>query len=322
MVNKLLSFFLCKSSVLKISFNINIKECGNTSDTHCSTVLSFDGCKISEVQPLESFSCIFGRFGDIISIRFSHNFHAFQSTDLISDLFTKLEVITSHTLTVACCEVFLFSFDQSVDSVQSHTSVVANDTSTSVSIRKTCKDLVVTCYFHLRCVDIKYTLVVSFKFIVVENIFNLVTYFISVSFTSLLCHFDTAVWHESTFQRFICLKTNNFFKVFCFFINISGTICCQRCNYLCLHIKNSAFSTFFFLKCLELAPQFVCSFCRSFQERSITVIWCIVHSNKVTYIDFFFPTVALKAIPLFEIFHSFTSFSKIFPRISHWPGVR
>ena len=171
-------------------------------------------------------------------------------------------------------------------------------------------------------VDIKYTLVVSFKFIVVENIFDLVTYFISVSFTSLLCHFNTAVWHESTFQRFICLKTNNFFKVFCFFINISGTICCQRCNHLCLHIKNSAFGTFFFLKCLELAPQFVCSFCRSFQERSITFIWCIVHSNKVTYIDFFFPTVALKAIPLFEIFHSFTSFSKIFPRISHWPGVR
>ena len=179
-----------------------------------------------------------------------------------------------------------------------------------------------TCYFHLRCVDIKYTLVVSFKFIVVENIFKLVTYLISVCLTCLNSHLDSTVRHECSLQRFVCLQTNNCFKIFEIFVDVSWAICCQRCNYLCLHIKNSAFGTFFFLKCLELAPQFVCSFCRSFQERSITVIWCIVHSNKVTYIDFFFPTVALKAIPLFEIFHSFTSFSKIFPRISHWPGVR
>ena len=277
MVNELLSFFLCKSSVLKISFNIDIKECGDTSNTHCSTVLSLDRCKISEVQPLECFSCIFSRLGNIISVSFSHNFHAFECADLVCDLLTKLEVITSHTLTVACCEVFLFSFDQSVDTVQCYSSVVTNDTSTSVSVRKTCQDLVVTGCFHFWCVDIKYTLVVCFEFIVVENIFDLVAYFVSVSFAGLLCHFDTTIWHECTFQRFVCLQTNNFFKVFEVFIDVSWAICCQRCNNLCLHIQNAAFCTFFFLEFLKFAPQFFCCFCRCFQEGCISFVWCVVH---------------------------------------------
>ena len=40
-----------------ISFDINIKECRNTSDTHRRTVLSLDRCQISEVQPLYRFFC-------------------------------------------------------------------------------------------------------------------------------------------------------------------------------------------------------------------------------------------------------------------------
>ena len=155
-----------------------------------------------------------------------------------------------------------------------------------------------TGHFHFRCIDIKYTLVVCLEFIIMENIFDLVTYFISVSFACLLCHFDTTIWHKSTFQRFICLKTNNFFQIFQIFIDISGTICGQRCNNFCLHIQNAAFCTFFFLKFLKFAPEFVCSLCRFFQERSISFIRCIVHADKVTYVDFFFPTVSFETFPL------------------------
>ncbi len=301
MVNKLLCLFLCKSSVLKVSLNIDIKECGDTSNTHCSSVLSFDRCKISKVQPLECFLCILSRLGNIKAIDLSHFFHLLQSTDLICNLLTKLEVITSHTLTVACCEVFLFTCDQIINSVKSNSSVITYDTSTSVSIRKSCKDLVVTCSLHLRCVDIEYTLVVCFELIVVENIFDLVAYMVSVSLTCLLCHFNSAVWHESTFQRFVCLKTYNLLQVFEFLIDISRTVCCNSCYYLCLHIKNAAFSTLFFLKLLKLAPEFICCLCWCFQEGSISIIWCIVHTDEITNIDLLFPTITLKTIPLFKI---------------------
>ena len=48
-------------ATLEVSFNINIKECGNTSNTHCSTVLGLDRSKISKVQPLECLMSILCR---------------------------------------------------------------------------------------------------------------------------------------------------------------------------------------------------------------------------------------------------------------------
>ena len=300
-VNKLLCLFLCKGSVLKVSLNIDIKECGDTSNTHCSTVLSLDRCKISKVQPLECFFCVLSRLRNIKAIDLSHFFHLLQSADLVCDLLTKLEVIASHTLTVACCEVFLFACDEVIDSVKCNSSVITNDTSTSVSIRKSCKDLVVTCSLHLRCVNIKYTLVVCFELIIMEDIFDLVTYVISVSLACLLCHLDSAVWHESTFQRFVCLKTYNLLEIFKLLVDISRTICCNACNYFCLHIENAAFGTLFFLKLLKFTPEFVCCLCRSFQEGSISVVWCVVHADKVTNVDLLFPTIAFESVPLLKI---------------------
>ena len=308
MVNKLLSLFLCKSAVLQVSFNINIKESRNTSNTHCSAVLSLDRCKISEVQPLESFSCILSRLGDVKAIGLSHSFHAFQSTDLICDFLTKLEIITSHTLTVACCKIFFLAFDQSINTIKSHTSVIAYDTSTAISIRKTGKDLVVTGNLHLWCVNIKYTLVMCFELVIIKDIFNFVTYFITVSFTCFFSHFDSAVRHKCTFQRFVCLKTYHSFQIFHFFIDISRAICGKRSNNLCFHIQNAAFGTLFLLEFLKFTPKLVCCLCRSFQERSITVIWCIVHFDKITNVNFFFPALSIKAFPLCKIFHFSTSF--------------
>ena len=174
-----------------------------------------------------------------------------------------------------------------------------------------------TGHLHLWCIDVEHALVMSFEFIVIENIFNFITYFVSIGFACLLSHFDTAVWHKCTFERFVCLKSYYFLKVFEVFVNVSRTICSQRCDNFCLHVQNSAVCTLCFLQFLKFAPEFVCSLCRSFQEGIISIIWCVVQLDKVTNVDLFFPTVPFKAIPLFKIFHSFTSFSKIFPRISH-----
>ena len=158
-----------------------------------------------------------------------------------------------------------------------------------------------TCSLHLWCVDVEYTLIVCLELVVVEDIFDLVAYVISVSLACLLCHLDSAVWHESTFQRFVCLKTYNLLKVFQLLIDISRTVCCDSCYYLCLHIKNAALGTLLFLKLLKFAPEFISCLCRLFQERSVSVIWCVVHADEVTNVDFLFPTIAFESVPLLEI---------------------
>src|SRR5699024_7837923 len=199
-------------------------------------------------------------------------------------------------------EIRLFLLDQVINTVKSYTAVVAYDTSSSVSIRKTCDDLVVTRFLHFRSIYIKYCLVVCFM-IFGKDLMQLRAWSISVSGTSLLCHLDSAVRHERSFQRLVCLQSDNLLQIFHLFIDISRTVCCQAGNNFCLHIQNAAFSALFFLKLLKLSPQFIGCLCRSCQEGFISFILCIVVLDKVTHIDFLFPEFAFEVCPLFKLLH-------------------
>ena len=207
-VDKLLSLLLCQDALLHISLDIDVKECGNTSHAHCSSVLCLDRCKVSEVQPLNSLFCVCSRFGDIVAVSLCHLFHSVECTDLICDLFTETEVCSLHSVSLVLDEVRLLLLDQVVDSVESYTAVVAYDTSSSVCVRKTCDDLVVTCFLHLRCIDIKYSLIVCLM-IFCKDFMQLFTRCISVCRAGLLSHLDSAVRHERSLERLVCLKTYN-----------------------------------------------------------------------------------------------------------------
>ena len=74
MIYKFLDLFLCKGSVLQISFGINIQKGGGASQGHGSAVLLFDGCQIAEVQPLNGFLHIGGRAGNVIAVNISQLF--------------------------------------------------------------------------------------------------------------------------------------------------------------------------------------------------------------------------------------------------------
>ena len=93
---------------------------------------------------------------------------------------------------------FAFLLDQEIDTVESHTAVVADDSSTAVSVRKTGYDVAVAGSLHLWCVGIKNSLVVSFV-VFSEDLVELLIYLISVSFGSFLSHLDSAESHECTF---------------------------------------------------------------------------------------------------------------------------
>ena len=150
-------------------------------------------------------------------------------------------------------KVILFFLDQEVDTIKSYTTVVTNDTSSSVCIRKTCDDFVVSCFLHFRRINIKYSLVVCFM-IFCKDLMKFFAWLITVSCTSLLSHLNSTVWHKSSLQRFVCLKTNNLLKILCLFTDVSWAICCKTRYYFSFHIKNAALCTLFFLKFLKLTP--------------------------------------------------------------------
>ena len=108
---------------------------------------------------------------------------------------------------------------------------------------------------------------------------------------------DTTVRHECSLQRFVCLETNNFFEVLSVWTNISWFMCCKRCYDVCIHIKdtsslNTVFTyaylvMFFLLKSLKFFEQFVSCSCWACKELFVTIIWCVVILNKVTYVTLF-----------------------------------
>ena len=84
---------------------------------------------------------------------------------------------------------------QLIDTVQSYTTVIAYDTSASISIRKSGNDLVVTNFLHLWSVSIKYTLVMG-SAVFGEDLMKLRAWLIAIILASFLCHTDTTIRHE------------------------------------------------------------------------------------------------------------------------------
>ena len=150
-------------------------------------------------------------------------------------------------------KVIMLLLNQEINTIKSNTAVIANDTSAAIGVRKSGNDLVVTCFLHLRCIDIKHTLIMCFV-IFCKNLMQFFTWLIPISCTSLFCHLNTTIRHESSLKRFISLKADNFFKILQLFTDISRAISSKTGNNLCLHIKYAAFCTFFLLKLLQLAP--------------------------------------------------------------------
>ena len=235
MVDQLLGFCLRKNSFLQISFNINIQESGNTSHTHGSAILGFNRCKISEVQPLDCLFCIFGRTGNIKTINSSHFLHSLQRLNLLSNLLPQTDYIIRHHTAATVVFILLFLFNQKINTIQCHTTIVTDDTTAPIGIRKSGYNMTVTCLFHLWSIGIKNSCIVCLV-IFVKNFVKFGIRRIPISGTSLLCHLNSAIRHKGTLQRLVCLKAHNFFHILQLFLNIPRTICSQSGHNLCLHI--------------------------------------------------------------------------------------
>ena len=107
------------------------KENAGTNDP------GFDGPDLIQKGPDPNGGFFYTVFGtEILTTRHLYDLSLIhillQCADLICDLLTKAEICSFHAVSCVTLKIILFLLDQEIDSVQSNTTVVADDTSTSV----------------------------------------------------------------------------------------------------------------------------------------------------------------------------------------------
>ena len=293
-VDVFLSLFFSQSAVVQITLNVDVQECGGTAEAHCCTVLILDSTQICKVCPLDCFLCIGSRNRNIIAVLLCHVLQSLQSLDLVCQFFTQADLFFGHGAGSNCLLVVLV-FDQAIDTVQSHTAIVTDDTAATISIRQTGDDCIMTSSTHFRCVNIEYALVMCLS-VVCEDIGDFRIYFIAVSLACFFSHTDTAERLQRTLQRLVSLQTYDSFQI------LVDITCFVRiyCRYqLGIHVQNAAVFTFFLEQIHYFAPQLCCGFCRASQEAFVTLIRSVVLLDEVTNVDGLFPSTANEAFPCF-----------------------
>ena len=124
---------------------------------------------------------------------------------------------------------------------------------------------------HLGGVGVEDGLVVGLV-VLGENLVKLRIRCVTIGGACLLCHLDTAVWHECSLQRLIGLKTYDLLEILLRLVDICCAVSGDAGNDLGLHIEHAALCTLFLLKCLYLVPKLLCRFGRTSKEAGITII--------------------------------------------------
>ena len=194
MIDDLLDLGLCHGAVLQFFFRINIEESGHTSEGHGRTVLFFYHTEITEVQPLYRLGEISRCTGDVKAVALRHLRQLVKALDLLGDLFSLLDRLNVHDIRQDLILRLSLLGDQESRAIERDTAVVADDTSSAVSVRKTGQDTAVTRTLHLRCVSIENAVVMCFS--ILEYFLNFRIHLAAISLQRCSDHADTAKWHD------------------------------------------------------------------------------------------------------------------------------
>ena len=296
MVDEFLCLNLSKGAFLKVAGDVDIEEGRNTTYGHCCAVLCLDGCQIAEIEPLNCLTGVLSRLTDVVAIDFSHLLHLLQSLYLHRDFLTQTDDILAHLALTTVVLIDFLLFDKEVNTVKSHTTIVAHDTTATVSIGQTSQNVVVTNALHLIGVSIEYAFVVGLA-VFCEDFVQLLRRLVAVRCAGLLSHLDAAIGHEGTLQRFVGLQTDDALQILCLWVNVTGTVGGHRTDDFRLHIQHAAFGTLCLLQLLKLTPKGVRSLGRSYEETLVTIVSGVVVLDKVSNVDFVEPFHALEASP-------------------------
>ena len=292
LVNKFLDFLFRILTACKVLFCVDIEECWDSADTHCSTVLFLDGWEVAEVSPLNSFLNVSSRLWDVNAVFKSHFLEFAEGFNLFGNFFSCSDCGAVHDIENKLRFCIFLLFDEKVNTIEGYTSVVADNSASAVSVRKTCDNSRMSCLLHVIGVSIENAVIMGFS--VFKDFFNFRVHFLSVSFEFLVNKSDTAERHNSSLERFVSLDTYDFFEVF---VNITCIVWSDSWNCLFVNViyaVSFSFELHFFAK---FVPEFESSFCRGFEKACVTVVRSIVVNYKLSYIDFIFHIVHRKILP-------------------------
>jgi len=97
--------------------------------------LFFYSGKVCHVYPLYGFLSRCGRVAEVEAVVFAHGLDVLQGFDLLCHFFAQADACFGHR-TGQVAQVFLFGFDEAVDTVQCQTAVVTDDTSACIVVGK------------------------------------------------------------------------------------------------------------------------------------------------------------------------------------------
>ncbi len=217
MIDDFLSLSFSDQTFFDVTLEVRVQEGRSTAEGHCSTVLALNCTQVTEVSPLDRFLSSSSRARNITAVFCSHFFQLSQRTVLFRDFFTQtdgcFQIFTSFQFGLQRFELSQFVSHQEVDTVQSNTTVVTDNTTTAVCIRQTGDNTRLTAVQDVFSVNIEYTLVVGFT-IFSEDFLNLWVQLTAINLARAFNHFDTTECNDCTFQWFFSLQTNDLFQIF------------------------------------------------------------------------------------------------------------
>ena len=281
MVYKFLRLEFGEQAFLYVTFDIDIEESGVSADAHRRAVLIFDRSEIAEIKPLNRFLRVFRGAGNIETVFQSHLFQRFQSLYLLRDFLSVANLIGNH-IPVYKSFIFIFLCNQIVCAVKGDTPVIANDSASAVSVGQSGEDVRRARVAHFGRVNVEHPVVVRLSVFFIKIVNGRVD-FITVNLEGLFSHSESAGNVQSALERFVRLKSDDFFDVL---VDITGFVTVHRRNDFRVCRKNSARCAFFFGKVANFFPQFLRVFRCGGKETSVAFIRRVVALDKISYVNF------------------------------------
>ena len=259
--------------------------------------MRFNGGKVAEVSPLDGFLRIFRRTGNVVAVRGRHFFHLTQSFVLFVDFFAAadnfFQIHAVFQIGLQRVELVEFVFHQEVDTVQCYATVVADDATTTVSIRQAGDHTGFAATADVGRINVKHALVMGFA-VFGKDFADFGVQLDVVHFARVLYHFQTAERHDRAFQRLVCLQADDGFQIF---IDIARCMAGNAGHYLRIDFVGFVRAVFDFDAFHHFRPQFGRRLSRRREERCIAFIRRVVFLNKIAYVDIGFPITADKTFP-------------------------
>ena len=299
-VDDLLSVGLGDLTGLQVTLEVHVEEGGDAAERHCGAILALDGSEVAHVGPLHCFLSGLCRAGQVKTILVTEVDQLLQGLDLLVMLFAEADPVLDLRLgeVVAIRHgvlVTLLELDQGVHTVQCHTTIIADDAATAVSIRQAGEDLVVAGNLDLLGVHAEDAVIVGLA-VLGEDLLDFRIRLLAGFLDGLLDHTPTAIRHHGTLARNVGLQTDNHIVNFRR-IDVAGAECVNTSRGVGVDVVDALLALYCQILVIEILPQVLGLLGGVSQEGLVALIRRVVLLNEVTDINVLLPVALSEAFP-------------------------